>query len=347
MSIPTLTDRERAVLAAVIDSFVRTAAPVGSQKIGTDYEFGISAATIRNTMADLEAKGLLTHPHTSAGRLPTDLAYRYYVDGLMRRGRLTSRERVQIEQEFIGLEVAGVEDLLSKAARVLTLLTGELGLAIGPMLASAIFERLELIQVSSEKVLLVLTLESGVVRTVYVDVTSSVPRTTLEAVSVALNDRLSGATLRQIQATLYERLKGASLPDPDSQDLMNVFLDSAPDVFGSALKEREVHLGSAAVLAKQPEFTASDRMLELIHLTERRELLVSVLGGRANSDGPQITIGAEHPEPELEDLTIVTANYSIGNLQGAVGVIGPTRMPYQKVVSIVDWTSSLMTRLTP
>jgi hypothetical protein len=108
MSIPMLTGRERAVLAAVIDSFVRTAAPAGSQKIRMDCEFGVSAATIQNTMADLEAKGLLTHPHTSAGRLPTDLAYRYYVDGLMRRGRLTLRERVQIEQEFIGLEVAGV-----------------------------------------------------------------------------------------------------------------------------------------------------------------------------------------------------------------------------------------------
>ena len=347
MSIPTLTDRERSVLAAVIDSFVRTAAPVGSQKIGKDYEFGVSAATIRNTMADLEAKGLLTHPHTSAGRLPTDLAYRYYVDGLMRRGRLTPRERVQIEQEFIGLEVAGVEDLVSKAARVLTLLTGELGLAMGPMLALATLERLELIQVSSEKVLLVLTLESGVVRTVYVDVASSVPRATLEAVSVALNDRLAGATLRQIQATLHERLESVDFLDPEAQGLMNVFLHSGPDVFEWAFQERAVHLGSTAALAKQPEFTASGRMLELIHLTERRELLVSVLGGRADSDGPQITIGTEHTQPELEDLTIVTANYSIGSLQGTVGVIGPTRMPYQKVVSIVDWTSDLMTRLTP
>ena len=119
MSIPTLTDRERAVLAAVIDSFVRTAAPVGSQKIGRDYEFEVSAATIRNTMADLEAKGLLTHPHTSAGRLPTDLAYRYYVDGLMRRGRLTPRERVQIEQEFIGLEVAAALRALDKEVTVI------------------------------------------------------------------------------------------------------------------------------------------------------------------------------------------------------------------------------------
>ena len=347
MSIPTLTDRERAVLAAVIDSFVRTAAPVGSQKIGTDYEFRVSAATIRNTMADLEAKGLLTHPHTSAGRLPTDLAYRYYVDGLMRRGRLTPRERVQIEQEFIGLEVAGVEDLVSKAARVLTLLTGELGLAVGPMLAAAMLERLELVQVSCEKVLLVLTLESGVVRTVYVDVTSSVTRTTLEAVSTILNDRLVGETLLEIRNTLHERLGDLSLSDPKEQDLINIFVHSGPDVFGWALQEREVHLGSTAALAEQPEFTTSDRMLELIHLTERRELLTSVLWGRGSSDSPQITIGTEHAQPEFEDLTIVTANYSIGSLQGTVGVIGPTRMPYQKVVSIVDWTSGLMTRLTP
>ncbi|WP_419941884.1 heat-inducible transcriptional repressor HrcA [Candidatus Palauibacter sp.] len=347
MTLPTLTEREQAVLSAVIDSFVRTAAPAGSRRIGKDYGLGVSAATIRNTMADLEGKGLLTHPYTSAGRLPTDLAYRYYVNALMQWGRIRRRDRAKIEREFRDVEVGGVEDLVSKAARVLSLLTGELGLAIGPTLAKATLERLELVSVSSEKVLLVFTIESGVVRTVYVDVTTRVPRETLHAVSQALNERLAGSTISEIQATLRERLGDLRFDSEGADELMNIFVHSGPDIFDWARRERDVHLGSTAALSEQPEFTTSERLRQLILLTERRELLATVLGDRGVSDGPHVTIGTEHGQPELDDLTIVTANYSVGSLQGTVGVIGPTRMPYEKVVSIVDWTSALLTRLTP
>ena len=347
MTLPTLTEREQAVLAAVIDSFVRTAAPAGSRRIGKDYALGVSPATIRNTMADLESKGLLTHPYTSAGRLPTDLAYRYYVDALMRWGSIRERDRAKIERELGDVEAGGVEDLMGKAARVLSLITGELGLAVGPTLATATLERLELVPLSSEKVLLVFTIESGVVRTVYVDVATRVPRATLQAVSQALNERLAGSAISEIKATLRERLGDLSFDNRGAQELMNIFVHSGPDIFEWARRERDIHLGSAAALTEQPEFTTSQRLRELLLLTERRELLASVLGDRGGSDGPHVTIGAEHGQPELEDLTIVTANYSVGSLQGTVGVIGPTRMPYDKVVSIVDWTSDLLTRLTP
>ncbi|MCY3598357.1 MAG: heat-inducible transcriptional repressor HrcA [Gemmatimonadetes bacterium] len=347
MTLPTLTERERAVLAAVIDSFVRTAAPAGSRRIGKEYALGVSPATIRNTMADLESKGLLSHPYTSAGRLPTDLAYRYYVDALMRWGSIRKRDRAKIERELGDADAGGVEDLMGKAARVLSLLTGELGLAVGPTLATATLERLELVPLSSEKVLLVFTIESGVVRTVYVDVATRIPRATLQAVSQALNERLAGSAISEIQATLRERLGDLSFSNRGAEELMNIFVHSGPDIFEWARREREIHLGSAAALTEQPEFTTSERLRELLLLTERRELLASVLGDRDGSDGPHVTIGAEHGQPELEDLTIVTANYAVGSLQGTVGVIGPTRMPYDKVVSIVDWTSDLLTRLTP
>ncbi len=347
MTLPTLTERERAVLAAVIDSFIRTAAPAGSRRIGKEYALGVSPATIRNTMADLERKGLLSHPYTSAGRLPTDLAYRYYVDALMRWGSIRKRDRATIERELADADAGGVEDLVGKAARVLSLLTGELGLAVGPTLATATLERLELVPLSSEKVLLVFTIESGVVRTVYVDVTTRVPRETLQAVSQALNERLAGSAISEIQATLHERLGDLSFNNRGAQELMNIFVHSGPDIFDWARREREIHLGSAAALTEQPEFTTSRRLRDLLLLTERRELLASVLGDRGGSDGPHVTIGAEHGQPELDDLTIVTANYVVGSLQGTVGVIGPTRMPYDKVVSIVDWTSDLLTRLTP
>ena len=132
-----LTKRERAVLAAVIDSYVRTASPAGSRTLVREYDLGVSPATIRNTMADLEAKGFLTHPHTSAGRMPTDLAYRYYVDAMIRHSTLSANQQARIERELVSTEVSAVEELVARAAEVVGLLTGELGLAVGPALASA------------------------------------------------------------------------------------------------------------------------------------------------------------------------------------------------------------------
>lgn len=345
MGNESLTDRERKVLAAVVDAYVRTAQPAGSRRLAKEYEFGVSPATIRNTMADLEAKGYLTHPHTSAGRMPTDLAYRYYVDALMSRRRLAASQRAKIEQELASVEFGAVEDLMTRAAQVLGLVTGELGLAIGPALATAVLERLELAPVSSEKALLILTLESGVVRTIFVDLPTALPRETLADVASALNERLAGVTLAEIRDGLRDRLRDVSLDGEGVGDLVNIFVQSGPDIFDWAATERAVHVGNASVLAEQPEFTSSERLRALLELTERRELLVSVLGERRGGDGPQITIGGEHRTPELEDLTLVTANYSVGTLQGVVGVIGPTRMPYDKVVAIVDCTSTLVSKL--
>lgn len=346
MATPNLTEREKSVLAAVIDSYVRTAAPAGSRRIARDYRLGVSPATVRNTMADLEEKGLLNQPHTSAGRVPTDVAYRYYVDALMGRAPVPPSERARIERQLAAVQASAVEQLVARAASVLGLLTGELGLAVSPTLAAATLERLELLPVASEKALLVLTLESGVVRTVYVDLPSSLARPTLESVATALNERLAGSTLREIQETLRDRLRDLTFDDEGAAALINIFVHGGPDVFEWALKEREIHLGNTSVLADQPEFTEGRRLRELIALTERRELLASILGEREGHEGPQVTIGAEHGQPELGDLTIVTANYSVGTLQGTVGVIGPTRMPYEKVVAIVDCTSALVSKLT-
>lgn len=345
MGTGTLTEREKAVLAAVIDTYIRTAQPAGSRRLGKEYELGVSPATIRNTMADLEGKGFLAHPHTSAGRMPTDLAYRYYVDALMARRRLPASQQAKIEKELASVESTAVEELMDRAARVLGLLTGELGLAVGPALASAVLERLELVPVSSEKALLILTLESGVVRTVFVDLPTVLPRETLAALASALNERLAGSTLAEIRDGLRDRLRDLSLDGEGIRELVNIFVQSGPDIFDWAARDRDLHLGHASVLAEQPEFTSGERLKALLELTERRELLASILGERDGGEAPQITIGGEHGAPELEDLTLITANYSVGKLQGVVGVIGPTRMPYQKVVAIVDCTSTLVSKL--
>src|SRR3989454_4177179 len=168
MPAASLNDRERQVLEAVIETYVQTAEPAGSRTIAGGFRIGLSAATIRNTMSDLEEKGYLYHPHTSAGRIPTDLAYRVYVDSLMHPPRVSASESHQIREELVS-ERNAVDQILARAAQVLGVLTKELGVAAGPTLDDAVLERLELLQVSSERLLLVLTLKSGAVRTIFVE----------------------------------------------------------------------------------------------------------------------------------------------------------------------------------
>jgi len=347
MSGDVLTERERRVLEAVIRTYVETAEPAGSRVVSKKYALGVSPATVRNTMADLEEKGFLYHPHTSAGRVPTDLAYRYYVDTLMRPVRLTAAEQRRLRRELEEEEgTATLEWLIRRATRVLGLLTGELGVAIAPRLDESVLEKIELVSVASDKVLLVLTLGGGRIRTVYVDLPGTVPPETLVSVTMVLNERLAGLTLAQVRQTLPERLReSAPLDDASATELLNVFLQAAEDLFDRTGADG-LHLGNASVLANQPEFASGSSLKGLIELTERRDLLASVLEDRMRSASVHITIGGENEEPVLTPFTLVTSPYRSGSLSGVIGVIGPTRMSYEKVAAIVRHTSALLSELT-
>jgi heat-inducible transcriptional repressor len=346
MSADQLTEREESVLEAVIRAYVETAEPAGSRHVAQRFGLGIAPATVRNTMADLEAKGFLSHPHTSAGRVPTDRAYRYYVDTLMGPVRLTVSERRRLRREFIETQGAPVlERQVRPAAQAVGLLTGELGIALVPQLGEAVLERLELVAVSSEMVLLVLTLRGGVVRMVYVDLPMSVAAEALIPVAMVLNERLAGRTLREIRGTLPERLRdSAPTDDPATTELLHIFLEGAEELFESpGLAGSDLYLGRTSVLANQPEFASGSSLKNLIELTERSDLIASVLGGREHDTALHITIGGEHAEPELSNFALITAEYRVGNLAGVLGVIGPTRMLYEKVAATVDLSSALLT----
>ncbi|HYH82179.1 MAG TPA: heat-inducible transcriptional repressor HrcA [Longimicrobium sp.] len=344
MAEQPLTEREHAILEAVIRTYVETAEPAGSRMVARRFRLGISPATVRNTMSDLEEKGYLFHPHTSAGRVPTDLAYRLYVDSLMQRQPLSAHERVAIRRQLeSGGEGAAIEHLLRRAAQVLGLLTQELGIAVTPRLDEATLERLDLVPIHEAKVLLVLTLRAAGVRTVYVDVPAAIPPSTLASVARILNDRLGGLKLKDIRATLPERLRDTAPPeDPGAGELLNVFVQGADELFvGPGAPEADLHLGRASVLAEQPEFSSGERLRGLIELTERRDLLTQMLGRRPG-EGLHVTIGVEHGDPALSEFTVVTSEYRSAGLKGVIGVIGPTRMPYERVIALVESTSNLI-----
>jgi heat-inducible transcriptional repressor len=335
-----LSERERLVLGAVIETYVQTAEPAASRTIAKRFGLGLSAATIRNTMSDLEEKGFLYHPHTSAGRIPTDQAYRMYVDALTRLPAVSLDEAHQIREELAGPRNA-VDQVLARAAQVLGVLTQELGMAVGPSLDAAVLERLELLAVSSDRLLLVMTLQSGAVRTIFVEVPSHMAAEAVVQVSVVLNERLAGLSLKEIRATLSERLRDAT-PSPESTELLNIFVQEADELF--EVPATGVLLSSAQLLAGQPEFASAERLQGLLEMTERRDQLREALAQRT-SPGLTITIGSEHLDPKLAAFTLVTSSYRSGPLSGVIGVLGPTRMPYDKIVALVDHTSRLVQEL--
>lgn len=338
-AVDALTERERKVLEAVVETYIRTAEPAGSQTIARRYPLGLSAASIRAIMSDLEAKGYLFHTHTSAGRIPTDTAYRLYVNDLMRPAPVSDLEREALRRE-LDVTRSAIADILKRAAQVLGILTQELGVAAVPQFDQVILDRLDLVHLASDRLLMVFHLRSGAVRTIFVQIPAHVAPATVEQVARVLNERLAGLTLREIRATISDRLRDAHGSEA-GQDLLNIFLAEGEELFDLDAESEGVVLGSAELLAGQPEFASNERIRGLLSLTERRDLLREALVARRQA-GLSITIGSEHTDQRLSEFTLVTSSYHAGDLTGVIGVIGPTRMPYDKIIGLVQHTSRLV-----
>jgi len=336
-----LSERERQVLEAVIRSYVETAEPAGSRALTRRFRLGVSPATIRNTMADLEEKGFLSHPHTSAGRVPTDKAYRVYVDSLMHVPELAVADRERLIGGIVTGESA-IEAILRRTAQSLGVLTQELGVALGPRLDQIVLQQLELVRVTSEKLLLVLTLQGGTVRTVFIEVRGEMADMVLVEVQIVLNERLAGMSLADIRQSLGMRLRDA-FTSAEGGELLNIFVQEGNALFDVPVTaDGNVVLGQASVLAEKPEFASGEAMRKLVALTDTGNQLATLLRARSSTGGMSITIGAEHDNALLGGLTVVTAEYRAGALSGVIGVIGPTRMPYEKVIAVVRHASQLV-----
>jgi heat-inducible transcriptional repressor len=301
-------------------------------------------------MSDLEEKGFLSHPHTSAGRVPTDKAYRAYVDALLNSpgGAIVVAERERLREE-LSASHSTIETILRRAAQSLGVLTQELGVALGPRLDAAVLRQLELVRVGGDRLLLVLTLDAGVVRTVFVEVRGTLADVAVLEVTRVLNERLGGRTLRELRTSVAERLRD-SQTRPEAEELLNIFVQEGEQLLDAALPSAgaSVIVGQASVLAEQPEFSGADNLRRLLSLTEEPARLADALRRKHSNDerpGVNITIGGEHGDPRLDQFTVVTAEYHAGTLAGVIGVIGPTRMPYEKVIALVQHTSRLLSDL--
>jgi len=267
------------------------------------------------------------------------------VDSLAHMAPLVAGERERLAEEIAGAGFA-IEAILRRAAQSLGVLTQELGVALGPQLDDIVLERLELVRVTHERVLVVLSLQGGTLRTVFVEARAPIADDALAHVAVVLNERLAGLRLGTIRSSVSERLRDTPAGGPGAGELLNIFVQEGDQLFDVPLAGGEnLLLGQASVLAEQPEFASNENLRRLMELTETRQQLAEMLRRRAAISGLSITIGNEHGDPRLERFTLVTSEYRVGRLTGLIGVIGPTRMPYDKVIAMVHHTSQLLTEL--
>jgi len=330
-----LTERERLILARVVQNYILTADPVGSRTLARRCHLSLSPATIRNTMADMEEMGLLAHPHTSAGRIPTDLGYRLYVDDLMQVEELTDAERRALEATLETSSTSAVEtldqvtDLLSEVSRLLAFI-------LEPDISSGTLEKVELLRVAVGRVMVVIVVAGGLVRTILLEINSSISDAEIAAAGRFINGRLAGMKLTEIPVRISERLAG---DDRASNVVVRLFLDFPERIFNLDARS-EVHVGGTRRVLEQPEFGDPDRLRGIIELIEDRDIIVHLMKERPQ--GVSVTIGEENARDRLRDFSIVASTYRLGDASGALGIIGPKRMNYSKLVALVDFTAKLV-----
>lgn len=332
-------NRKHRILEAVVLSYAETQSPVGSESLLERYPFGVSSATVRNVMAELEEEGLITHPHTSAGRIPTDHGYRYYVDLLMERGR------VEIPEEEAIRSVAGMrgEDpaaVLQEAARVLSALTQEAGVALVPQIGHASFRHLELISVDPREVVGVLISSEGMVRHARMALEAEIEAQELERLACFLNEEMAGLSLVQAQAQLLHSFESARR---EAAEHWSRALDFAAlnSLFS---EEASVILEGTSWVLEAPEFQGVERTRRLMRGLENKELVQILMRDLAAED-VKLHIGSENRGTSLTDCTIAGAPYRLrGGVMGTIGVLGPTRMNYPRVTAMVGRMAQAVSR---
>lgn len=335
--LETISHREKMILGAVVDSFVASGEPVGSRTISKSG-VGISAATIRNTMSDLEERGLVFQPHTSAGRVPTDQGYRYYVDNLMSAQELEEVQEEGIRSRVLAsLREGNAEDLLDQISRVIAEVSQHLGVVLSPRFEQGIFHRLELVSLTDRRILLVVSIQQGLVKTMVIEADSPVGPAEVTETARVLNECLSGLTVGELRAAARERLNDVRRGDPK---LLRIIADETAFLAGQPHSE-DLHLGGTGNIFLMPDFHRQ-ALMGIVNVIEARDPILGVLECRTEVEGVSITIGNENRQlPEIQSCSLITSRYRVGSASGVVGVIGPTRMRYSWLAALVHYSARL------
>ncbi len=322
-----LDDRKWTILKAIIKTYLETGEPVGSRTISKFADLNLSSATIRNEMSDLEEMGYILQPHTSAGRIPSDAGYRLYVDRMMEE---KDREVTEMKEMMIQRQDR-MELVLKQLARVLATNTNYAAMISGPQYHRTKLKFIQLSIVNEEQILAVVVAESNVVRNKIIHIEHDLDQEKVLELNILLNTALNGLTLEEINLSTIARLK---VQAGIHSEVVNQVLDAVAEAIQSD-DEVEIYTSGATNIFKYPELSSSEKASELISAFEEKKDLIDMINtDAAQETGIQVYIGQESPVPSMQDCSVVTATYEIGEgMYGRIGVIGPKRMDYDKVVS--------------
>jgi heat-inducible transcriptional repressor len=353
---PALLDsRGQAVLAAIIKEHIVTGEPVGSRVISDRFSHasGWSAPTIRNVMAELEEAGLVEQPHTSAGRVPTDKGYRFYVDHMLGESRLSKADLAAINS-MLGTAHPGAsgapDRLMEKTSHVLSALTENVGIVISPSLAENRLQHIEFTQLSDNRILVVLVSTANIIYNKLIRISEPLTQGDLDRTARYLNVEFSGKSLSAIRAEILELMREEkALYD---RLLHNAVLLCERSLEGEDGSTGDVYVDGASNILTKPDFADAERMRELFRMFEEKSKLVKILNecvARDASDAGdvQVVIGREHAAPSMQSCALITAPYRVGGgeVAGTIGVVGPVRIEYARMMTVVNYMARLIEKM--
>jgi len=333
-----LSERERQVFLSIVHGFIRTAEPIGSRYLAKNYNLNISPATIRNVMMDLEEKGLISQPHTSAGRVPTTSGYRQYVNDLMSVQDLNEIEKKSIISQ-LDIFSKDVNLIIQKATEVLGKISSQLGVVLTPRFNQGRLNKIDLVTLSDNKLLAILNVKSGLVKTVIIEIDKTVPANLIESTKQLINERLHGLSLEELQDSINNRFNDV---DQDIRTLLDAIKENS-----ELLKfdyEGDFHFAGARNVISQPEFENREKIGKILELLDRKDVLIKILDGH-DSEGVFIVIGDENQEDLMKNCSLITTSYNFDNARGTLGIIGPTRMQYSKIIALVEFMAETLSFL--
>jgi heat-inducible transcriptional repressor len=333
-----LSEREESILKAVIESYVAAARPVSSSAAVKSSSVELSSATVRNVMRALEEKGLILQPHTSAGRVPTDLGYRYYVDHLLKPSSLPVRETDSIEDELNRLVHRDMSGVLAGVSHLMSELSRELAVAVAPSGGQPV-SRARLVEMGGQRVLAVISTGGGPARTAIITASGRVARAELNRASELVNEWIRGTPLGEAAAVLGYRMDamGEELSDP-----LRILLEGVRSCLEPA-GDRSVHYDGARYIFRHPEFSSDASSLG--EILDSDEALAEMMRGPDKVGTVRVVIGRENVRKGMQRMSLVSGTYRIGGSAARTGIIGPTRMKYQRMISLVQYFTEALDRL--
>lgn len=334
-----MDERSKNVLFAVIQCYISSPGPVGSRVVTKKYSFGLSPATIRNIMSDLEEMGYLHQPHTSAGRVPTDIGYRYYVDSITNEEKQINEDFVRELHKKLELLRKDIHSFLDQASRTLSSLSHYLGITMSPNTSSITLNKIEMIKYRDNQLAVILFTDEGIIQNKIITLDHEISQKNLNDIADYINSKFSGFTLEEIKRVIIGEITHEKvLCDRLISDTIRI----CRDIFSTA--PGNIYISGLSEMLSLPDFSDMTKIKELLKTIEDKHLIVRLLDKISSSGGTQVFIGSENPLDELKKFSLVAATYKEGNRPiGAIGIIGPTRMDYHHAITIVDLTASYIT----